>query len=134
MTPSGKLPAEVPRLPGAQPSTPVAGIEVVQLYLSDPVASVVRPVRRLAGFTRVALAAGESARVTFRLHADRTAFTGRDGTRMVEPGVISVAVGGASDDLPLAGSFTLTGPVRAAGAGRVLTTPVSVRLAADEKG
>jgi beta-xylosidase len=49
----------------------------------------------------VTLAPGESARVTFRLHADRTAFTGRDGTRMVEPGAISAAVGGASDDLPL---------------------------------
>jgi beta-xylosidase len=185
VTPSGKLPVEIPRLPGAQPATylrspnaalhagsdvdptplfafghglsyttfgyedlelsgghaptdgevgisctvrntgSVAGAEVVQLYLSDPVASVVRPVRWLAGFIRVTLAPGESARVTFRLHADRTAFTGRDRTRMVEPGAISVAVGGASDDLPLTGSFTLTGPVRAVGADRVLTTPVS---------
>jgi len=185
VTPSGKLPVEIPRLPGAQPSTylrspnaalhpasdvdptplfafghglsyttfgyedlelsaahvptdgavvisctvrntgSVAGAEVVQLYLTDPVASVVRPVRWLAGFTRVALAPGACARVTFRLHADRTAFSGRDGTRVVEPGVIAVAVGGASDDLPLAGSFTLTGPVRAVEAGRVLTTPVS---------
>jgi beta-xylosidase len=185
VTPSGKLPVEIPRLAGAQPSTylrspnaaqhagsdvdptplfafghglsyttfgyedlvlsadqvatdgevsisctvrnsgPVAGAEVVQLYLSDPVASVVRPVRWLAGFSRVTLAPGESARVTFRLHADRTAFSGRDGTRLVEPGAIAVAVGGASDDLPLAGSFTLTGPVRAVGADRVLTTPVS---------
>ena len=187
VTPSGKLPVELPRLPGAQPSTylrspnaalhagsdvdptplfafghglsyttfgyadlelsaertptdggvgisctvrntgPVDGTEVVQLYRGDPVSSVVRPTRWLAGFTRVTLAPGESARVTFRLHADRTAFTGRDGTRIVEPGDISVAVGGASDDLPLAGSFTLTGPVRPAGADRVLATPVSVR-------
>ena len=186
VTPSGKLPVEIPRLPGAQPSTylrspnaaqhagsdvdptplfafghglsyttfgyedlelsadvvptdgevdisctvrntgSVAGTEVVQLYLSDPVASVVRPVRWLAGFTRVPLAPGASARVAFRLHADRTAFSGRDGTRIVEPGVIAVAVGGASDDLPLSDSFTLAGSVRAVGAGRVLTTPVSV--------
>ncbi len=191
VTPSGKLPVEIPRLAGAQPSTylrspnaslhagsdvdptplfafghglsyttfgyadlelsadhtatdggvgisctvrntgSVAGTEVVQLYLGDPVASVVRPTRWLAGFARVALAPGESARVSFRLHADRTAFSGRDGTRMVEPGDISVAVGGASDDLPLSGSFTLTGPVRAVGADRVLTTPVSVRRLAE---
>jgi beta-xylosidase len=110
----------------------VAGTEVVQLYLGDPVASVVRPTRWLAGFARVSLAAGESARVTFRLHADRTAFTGRDGTRIVEPGDVSVALGGASDDLPLSRSFTLTGPVRTAGADRVLTTPVSVRLLSAE--
>jgi beta-xylosidase len=193
VTPSGKLPVEIPRLPGAQPSTylrsrnaalhagssvdptplfafghglsyttfeyadlelsagqtatdggvgisctvrntgSVAGTEVVQLYLGDPVASVVRPTSWLAGFTRVTLAPGESARVTFRLHADRTAFTGRDGRRIVEPGEISVAVGGASDDLPLRGSFRLTGPVRPVGADRVLTTPVSVRTLSGEQ-
>ncbi|MBO0819977.1 MAG: glycoside hydrolase family 3 C-terminal domain-containing protein, partial [Nocardiopsaceae bacterium] len=39
---------------------PVAGDEVVQLYLSDPVAQVVRPLRWLAGFARVALAPGQA--------------------------------------------------------------------------
>ncbi|MGH3167214.1 MAG: glycoside hydrolase family 3 N-terminal domain-containing protein [Trebonia sp.] len=104
----------------------VAGDEVVQLYLTDPVAQVVRPLRWLAGFARVPLGAGEASRVTFRLHADRTSFSGRSGSRIVEPGEITVAVGGASDRLPLAGSFTLTGPVRVLGADRVLDTPVSV--------
>ena len=42
---------------------------------------------------------------------------------MVEPGEIGVAVGGASGQLPLQGSFTLCGPVRAVGSGRVLDTP-----------
>jgi beta-xylosidase len=107
-----------------------AGAEVVQLYLSDPVAQVVRPARWLAGFARVPLEPGQASRVTFRLHADRTAFTGRDpstGTRVVEPGEIRVAVGGASDQLPLQGSFTLTGPERAAGPSRVLDTPAEIR-------
>ena len=104
----------------------VAGTEVVQLYLSDPVAQVVRPVRWLAGFARVPLSPGEASRVVFRLHADRTSFTGVAGTRIVEPGDIGVAVGGASDSLPLAGTFTLTGPPRVVGTDRVLDTPVSV--------
>ena len=106
-----------------------AGAEVVQLYLSDPVAQVVRPARWLAGFARVPLEPGQARRVTFRLHADRTAFTGRDpstGTRVVEPGEIRVAVGGASDQLPLQGSFMLCGPERAVGPGRVLDTPAEV--------
>jgi beta-xylosidase len=103
-----------------------SGAEVVQLYLSDPVAQVVRPVRWLAGFARVALAPGQARHVEFRLHADRTAFCGVAGQRIVEPGEIQVAVGGASDSLPLRGSFTLTGPERTAGPGRVLDTPVSV--------
>jgi hypothetical protein len=103
-----------------------AGTEVVQLYLSDPVAQVVRPVRWLAGFARVPLDPGQARRVSFRLHADRTAFTGRDGTRVVEPGEIRVAIGGASDQLPLQGSFRLTGPERAVGVGRVLDTPAEI--------
>jgi hypothetical protein len=106
-----------------------AGAEVVQLYLSDPVAQVVRPARWLAGFARVPLEPGQARRVTFRLHADRTAFTGRNpstGTRVVEPGEIRVAVGGASDQLPLQGSFMLCGPERAVGPGRVLDTPAEV--------
>jgi beta-xylosidase len=187
VTPSGRLPVEVPRDPGGQPSTylrsrnaekhsasvvdptplfafghglsyttfeyadlelsagevptdgevrvsctvrntgPVAGTEVVQLYLGDPVATVVRPVKWLAGFARASLAPGEAARVTFRLHADRTSFTGRDLTRIVEPGTIAVTLGGSSDDLPLTGSFTLTGPLRTVGIDRVLDTPVSVK-------
>ena len=36
----------------------VAGDDVVQLYLHDPVASISQPVRRLRGFERVTLAAG----------------------------------------------------------------------------
>ena len=74
-----------------------AGAEVVQLYLSDPVAQVVRPVRWLAGFARIDLEPGQARRVTFRLHADRTAFCGLDRERIVEPGGIQVAIGGGSD-------------------------------------
>jgi beta-xylosidase len=106
---------------------PRAGSEVVQLYLSDPLAQVVRPSRWLAGFGRVPLAPGQARQVEFRLHADRTAFSGRDGTRVVEPGEIGVAIGGASDRTPLQGSFTLHGPERPAGADRVLDTPVVIR-------
>jgi beta-xylosidase len=104
-----------------------AGAEIVQLYLSDPVAQVVRPALWLAGYARAELEPGRARRIVFRLHADRTAFCGLAGERIVEPGEIRVAVGGASDNLPLAGSFTLTGPARVAGPGRVLDTPVSVR-------
>ncbi len=105
----------------------VSGTEVVQLYLGDPVSTVVRPVQWLAGFARAELAPGEAARVTFRVHADRAAFSGQGLTKIVEPGTITVTVGGSSDDLPLTGSFTLTGPLRTVGIDRVLDTPVSVK-------
>jgi beta-xylosidase len=103
-----------------------AATEVVQLYLSDPVASVVRPLRWLAGWARVALEPGQAARVEFAVHADRTSFTGRDLRRIVEPGEIVVGVGRSSADLPLRGSTTLEGPVRELGTDRVLTVPVEI--------
>ncbi|SEP19955.1 beta-glucosidase family protein [Amycolatopsis saalfeldensis] len=103
-----------------------AGEETVQLYLHDVQAQVTRPVLELAGFARVPLDPGRRARVTFTLHADRTAFTGLDLRRIVEPGTIEVLVGRSSADLPCTGSFDLTGPVREAGHDRVLDTPVTV--------
>ena len=45
----------------------VAGDDVVQLYIHDPVASISQPVRRLRGFQRVTLAPG--ARADRQLHA-----------------------------------------------------------------
>ena len=76
------------------------GTEVVQLYLHDVVAQVTRPVLQLAGFARVDLEPLESRTVTFTLHADRTAFTGRDLRRVVEPGDLQVMVGSSAADLP----------------------------------
>ncbi|GAA1726270.1 beta-glucosidase family protein [Brachybacterium phenoliresistens] len=107
------------------------GKEVVQLYLSDPVASVVRPLKRLVGFSKIALAAGESAEVSFRLHADRTSFTGPALRRIVEPGELVVRLGASSEDRTLEGSFRIEGAVRdIEDVPRVLETPVAVRRTA----
>jgi beta-xylosidase len=100
-----------------------AGAEVVQLYLSDPVAPVTRPVTWLAGFLRVELEPGEAARVTFTLHADRTAFTGVDLRRVVQAGEIGVAIGASAADIRGRLTLQLTGPEREVGHDRVLVTP-----------
>jgi Glycosyl hydrolase family 3 C-terminal domain/Fibronectin type III-like domain/Glycosyl hydrolase family 3 N terminal domain len=110
---------------------PRAGTEIAQLYYGDPVAQIARPVTQLAGFVRVPLEAGERARVVFRLHADRTSFTGVDHRRIVEPGEITLAVGSSSTDLPLRASVQLTGPVREVGHDRVLSTPARIEVAAE---
>ncbi|HLU74905.1 MAG TPA: glycoside hydrolase family 3 N-terminal domain-containing protein [Nonomuraea sp.] len=104
-----------------------AGDEVVQLYLHDVLAQVTRPVRQLTGFARVRLEPGEAADVVFHVHADRTAFTGRDLKRIVEPGDIEVFAGTSARDLPCSGTVRLTGPLREAGHDRRLHTPVDVR-------
>ena len=89
-----------------------AGVEVVQLYLHDPVASVVRPVSRLIGYARVPLAPGESAAVSFEIPADLSAFTGRDGNKIVEPGLLELWVGASSADVRMKAVVELTGPTR----------------------
>ncbi|GII30480.1 glycoside hydrolase family 3 N-terminal domain-containing protein [Planotetraspora mira] len=108
-----------------------AGDEVVQLYLRDVVAQVTRPVKQLTGFKRVHLEPGASADVRFHVHADRTAFTGRDLRRIVEPGDVEVLVGTSAGDLPCRGAVRLTGPLRVVGHDRRLVTPVDVVPASD---
>jgi len=116
------------------------GEDVVQLYGHDVQGSVTRPVVQLIGYARVALAAGESARVRFDVPVQRFAFTGRDMRKVVEPGDVEVwvashaaasrsggavhadgivAVGSGPGPEPVPGSATdravvrVTGPVRA---------------------
>ncbi|MGX1494608.1 beta-xylosidase/alpha-l-arabinosidase [Streptomyces tendae] len=89
-----------------------AGTEVVQLYLHDPVASVVQPVQRLVGYTRVSLEPGEARRVRVTVPADVASFTGRDGHRVVEPGELELRLAASSTDARLTATVTLTGPVR----------------------
>jgi beta-glucosidase len=103
-----------------------AGAEVVQLYFADPVAQVTRPLKQLAGFARVPLEPGRQARVTFRLHADRTAFTGVDLRRIVEPGDIELMVGSSSEDIQLRAQLQMHGPLRVVGHDRMLSTPARI--------
>jgi beta-glucosidase-like glycosyl hydrolase len=105
---------------------PREGDEVVQLYLHDVVAQVARPVKQLAGFARVGLAPGEALDVTFRVHADRTAYLNRELERIVEPGDIEVMVGTSAADLPCRGRVRLLGSPRVVGHDRQLVTPVEL--------
>lgn len=78
----------------------VEGKEVVQVYVGDPEARVVRPIRELKAFAKVDLGPGETKAVTMRL-------TGRDlaywSTRIngweLEGGAFSIHVGASSRDL-----------------------------------
>lgn len=83
------------------------GDEVVQLYIRDPYASVTRPVKELAGFSRVHLKAGEKKKVHFTMQASQSAFLDRDLKWKVEKGEIEVQVGSSSEDIRLADSFTI---------------------------
>lgn len=68
------------------------GDDVVMLFITDEVASLTQPVRRLRGFRRTCLGSGESARVEFRLTADDLSFWADGDTRILEPGTFTIAV------------------------------------------
>ena len=76
-----------------------AGDEVVQLYVSHPGIDGA-PIRALAGFRRVHLAAGASQTVTFTLSAREMSVVDDAGVRRVVPGSVEVWMGGGQ---PLAG-------------------------------
>ena len=85
----------------------VDGTEVAQLYVQDIVGSVVRPVKELKGFQRVALKAGEAKTIEFKLTTDDLAFYGRDLVKKAEKGDFNVWVGGHSN-ATLKGTFSVT--------------------------
>lgn len=89
-----------------------AGTAVPQLYLTDPVATVTRPVRRLVGFARLELAAGEARTLSFEVHADLTSFTGLDLRRRVEPGEFVLTVAQSAADPGSSVSVDLVGDTR----------------------
>ena len=92
------------------------GDEVVQLYLGRPAVEGA-PIRTLAGFSRIPLAAGETRTVTFTLDDRKMSTVDADGVRRVLPGRVDLWVGGGQpvsrDGLGpasgIAGSFEVTG-------------------------
>lgn len=84
------------------------GEEVVQVYVTDELASMMRPAQELAGFCHIGLKAGESKRVYFSMKADQFAFLDQDMHWLVEKGTMTVKVGSSSRDIRLTGSFEIT--------------------------
>jgi beta-glucosidase len=88
-------------------SGPRAGDEVVQLYVRDVLASVVRPIVQLKGFQRISLDRGAAREVTFRLGPEELRMLDRDRRWVVEPGVFRILVGASSKDIRLRGELTV---------------------------
>ncbi len=86
----------------------VAGKEVVQLYVRDVESSLVRPVKELKGFVKVALQPGESKTVTFNLDPRSLSYYDPHQQAWVEePGTFEVMVGASSRDIRLKETFEL---------------------------
>jgi len=80
------------------------GDEVVQVYVWDVESSVRTPIRQLAAFTRVTLAAGEKRTVTLTVEGERMRAYTDEGEPFIEPGTFGISAGGGQP---------ITGPWRA---------------------
>ena len=77
------------------------GQEAVQLYVSDLFASIAPSVRRLRGFQKISLQAGETRTVTFKITMQDLAFVGIDNKWVTEPGDFKAMIGELSVDFKL---------------------------------
>ncbi len=77
----------------------VAGEEVVQLYFSDPVASVSRAVKELKGFQKISLNPGESREVEFKITTETLKFFNGDLKYDWEPGAFVIQIGKNSQEV-----------------------------------
>ena len=89
-----------------------AGQEVVQLYVRDALAAVMRPEKELKAFSKIALQSGETRTVTLTL--DRESFAYYDDVRrawVAEAGEFEILVGASSRDIRAQATVTLTDTV-----------------------
>ena len=71
----------------------------MQFYIKDVIGSVVRPMKELKGFQKVALQPGESTLVQFDITPDMLEFITIDMARKADPGDFIAMVGGSSASL-----------------------------------
>ena len=69
------------------------GVEIVQLYIHDVVASITRPVKELKGFQRIHLKKGESKEVTFEITDNLLKFYNSSLEYVLEPGEFEIMIG-----------------------------------------
>ena len=69
------------------------GKEVVQLYIRDRVASIMRPIRELKGYKKVFIEKGKTAKVEFELGYKDLGFYNGEGEYLVEKGLFEVYIG-----------------------------------------
>ena len=71
----------------------------MQLYISDPVATISRSVKDLKGFQKVMLKAGESKEISFTITPEDLKFYNSDLKYDWESGEFVIGIGTNSDEL-----------------------------------
>jgi beta-glucosidase len=83
------------------------GEEIVQLYLHDKFASLIRPIKELKDFQKIKLAVGETKTITFVIDNEKLSFYNHKLEFTSEPGDFDLMIGASSEDIRLKSSFEL---------------------------
>ena len=82
------------------------GAEVMQLYIADPISTVVKPIKELKKFKKIFLSAGEEKKIEFEIFVDDFSYFNIMLQKWTaENGVYDVYIGSSSQDIRLKGSF-----------------------------
>lgn len=79
----------------------IAGKEVVQIFSSDHFASLTPSVKRLRGFEKTMLQAGETKTITFEIPVNRLAFVALNNNWIVEEGEFTLSSGGKTTHIKI---------------------------------
>ena len=85
----------------------VEGEEVVQLYIRDRFATLVRPVKELKDFAKISLKPGESKTITFTINSKKLSFYNEELKFVAEPGMFDIMIGASSEDIRLGSELEL---------------------------
>jgi beta-glucosidase len=83
------------------------GEEIVQLYIQDQFASLIRPILELKDFQKIKLAAGETKTISFIIDNQKLSFYNNQLEFTSEPGTFNLFIGASSEDIRLKSSFEL---------------------------
>ena len=83
------------------------GEEVIQLYLQDKFASLIRPISELKDFQKIKLGIGETKTITFVIDNQKLSFYNEKLEFNSEPGDFNLMIGSSSEDIRLKSSFEL---------------------------
>ena len=81
---------------------------MVQLYLRDRVASLVRPLKELKGFNKILLQPGKNKIISFIIAREQLSFYNSALQWVAEPGQFDIMIGGASNNIQLTTTIELT--------------------------
>lgn len=104
----------------------IPGVDVIQLYVHDELASIVRPVVQLKGYQKIHLEPHQSRVLKFSLPVDMLHISTEDLDRVVEPGEFTLMLASSAQDIWYTHRVSVVGTARKLGRDWRMVTNITV--------